>query len=174
MAFFISAVLIGGAAFRLGAQDKPRPPEPTSDKLRSLIINLGMRDQAALMLGQYVGEVTGGLKARINTQFANAPSDMTDKLAEEIRNQIDIDQVLDLFAGVCSGHLTEEDIDSLTAFYQTPVGRKWARTEPVIRQEVDAIAAQWGHELAERTIKAIEDKGIHLPEAAVPQPIEVK
>ncbi len=83
-----------------------------------------------------------------------------DTLADENR-------MLDLFVPIYERHFTQSDLESLVAFYRTPVGRKTVREMPTILQEtmqsvqglVPATESLFRKKLRERLVM----EGISLP-----------
>ncbi len=49
-------------------------------------------------------------------------------------------------------HLSQEDIDAINAFYDTPAGQKLIKTQPLLVQESMAAGQVWGQKIAQDVI----------------------
>jgi len=54
-------------------------------------------------------------------------------------------------------HLSEEEIETLSAFYQTPVGRKSVEVMPRVMAETVAMGDAWGRQVGERARARYEE-----------------
>lgn len=64
----------------------------------------------------------------------------------------------ELLVPVYAKHLTLEDLQGLIAFYQTPVGQKFAQKSPLIAQESMPIAQQWGMKIGQNLQQVLQEK----------------
>jgi hypothetical protein len=56
-------------------------------------------------------------------------------------------------------YFTEKDLIALIEFYESPVGQKFAETNPLVAKESMQIGQEWGEEMAEELIEKLEKKG---------------
>ncbi|MES2826772.1 MAG: DUF2059 domain-containing protein [Bacteroidota bacterium] len=75
-------------------------------------------------------------------------------------NKTTFKELLDLLVPVYQKHLTEADLKAMTAFYESPVGKKFATTLPVITQESMAAGQIWGKKVGENVVKKLKEKGL--------------
>ncbi len=78
---------------------------------------------------------------------------------DEFQNQIKIEELIELIVPIYDKFYTEEDIDALIAFYNSPIGKKMVANQTSISQESMIAGQQWGKEVAERAIKTLKRKG---------------
>lgn len=69
-----------------------------------------------------------------------------------------IRDLIDLLAPIYEKHLTIDDLNQLTAFYQSPVGKKFAQKTPLITQESIQAGQNWGMQLGEKIANKIKEK----------------
>ena len=73
---------------------------------------------------------------------------------------------VDLIVPVYAKHFTNDELDALIAFYQTPVGRKTVSVMPQVTQEAMQIGQRWGQSLGpiivERVKTRFREQGIEL------------
>ncbi|TKC09680.1 DUF2059 domain-containing protein [Pedobacter frigoris] len=64
-----------------------------------------------------------------------------------------------LLVPVYQKYMTETDLKSIIAFYESPAGRKFAEKTPLITQESMAIGQEWGKKIGEKVISKLMEKG---------------
>lgn len=64
----------------------------------------------------------------------------------------------DMLTPVYEKHLTLADINELIAFYQSPIGKKFAEKTPLIMQESMQIGQEWGRKLGQQIIDKLKEK----------------
>jgi hypothetical protein len=77
-----------------------------------------------------------------------------DRFAENLFNDMPVDEMLDAMVPIYQKHLTKEDLDGILAFYSSPVGQKLQREQPAMTQE----GMQVGGEIGRRRIGAMTQK----------------
>jgi len=77
----------------------------------------------------------------------------------ETFHKVGIEELLDLLLPVYQKHLSLEDINNMTAFYQTPTGKRFAEKTPAITQESMQAGQVWGQKIGEEFAKKIAEKG---------------
>jgi uncharacterized protein len=86
------------------------------------------------------------------------PDEFWTEVEEEFRER-SIDEFVDLLLPIYQKHLSQEDLEALTAFYQTPVGKKYAEKTPLITQESMQAGQQWGMQIGMKIQQRLEEKG---------------
>lgn len=81
------------------------------------------------------------------------------ELWDEFKKEIKPEELTTLIAPLYEKYYTEEDLDQLIAFYQSPVGKKSIQIMPQIMQESMAIGQNWGKVIVERVTKRLKEKG---------------
>jgi len=102
------------------------------------------------------------------------PGEYQDKLIplffEKFQSKLKTDDVMDMIVSIYDKYLSKEDIDGLTQFYQTPVGKKMISVLPQLVIETQTVAMNMGQELGRQSMlevlaehpdleKAMEDAG---------------
>ena len=57
-------------------------------------------------------------------------------------------------------YYTEEDLDGLIAFYESPLGKKMASTQPLILKEVMGVVPQWAAEFGSKMSEIVKSAKI--------------
>ncbi len=68
------------------------------------------------------------------------------------------DDLIEKLAPVYAKYLTKEDLKQLNDFYQTPVGKKYAKVVPNITMDSMEIGKAWGQEIAMKVLQKLEEK----------------
>ncbi len=71
----------------------------------------------------------------------------------DMKAEMNVNNVIDLIVPVYQKHLTEKDVQSINAFYDTKAGKKLIEAQPLIMQESILIGQQWGQEIARNIIE---------------------
>jgi hypothetical protein len=110
-------------------------------------------------------EITGAAKlgnqmmtnmiATYKQSFPAATTEFWDAFMKEA----DASQLMDQIVPVYAESFTDDDIQQLIAFYQSPVGRKMVDKMPVIMQQSMQIGSEWGKQLSEKVIERLKQKG---------------
>lgn len=74
-------------------------------------------------------------------------------------HKLGIEELLDELLPIYQKHLPLEDINNMTAFYQTPTGKRFAATTPAITQESMQAGQLWGQKMGKEFAKKISEKG---------------
>jgi len=59
---------------------------------------------------------------------------------------------------VYAKYFTQEDLEQLIAFYETPIGQKFVNTTPMVMQESMQIGQEWGMELGKKIEKMMKER----------------
>ncbi len=91
-------------------------------------------------------------------QYADVDEAMWTDLEKEF-SQTSINDLTEMLVPVYYKQLTQEDLEELIAFYQTAVGKKFAKSTPFIMQESMQVGQQWGMKIGEDFEKKMKEKG---------------
>jgi hypothetical protein len=75
--------------------------------------------------------------------------------SKEFQARVTPEKIEDAIIPIYSQHLSLEDIQSLTRFYQTPAGQHVIQALPQIVQESQAVGAQMGQKAALETLRGM-------------------
>ena len=67
-----------------------------------------------------------------------------------------LDDLVDVFSPIYFKHLTEDDLNKLIEFLNTPAGKKFSEKTPIISQESYKVGQEWGKNVANRIIEKIQ------------------
>jgi hypothetical protein len=128
-------------------------------------LTLPAQDSTKIKHIQQLMEVTGSARlgmqvlTNITTTYKNiypdASSDFWDELMKETNPQVLVDLVIPVY----DRNFSDDDIVQLTAFYQTPIGKKVVEKMPAIVQESMQIGSAWGKQISEKVMQKIKQKG---------------
>ena len=134
--------LLTGFLLALFIVTAPVLAEPASKKsVEKLMEKTGAADLGIQLMGQMI--------PAIKKVIPQAPEEFWD----EVMTEMDAGQIIDLVVPVYQKHLTEEDVQDIIAFYETPAGKKLVRVQPVISKESFEIGQQWGQSVAKKIIE---------------------
>lgn len=91
-------------------------------------------------------------------QQSNVPKEFWDEFAIEV-NKDAFNQLVNLILPIYQKHLTEADLLGVVAFYETPVGKKFAEKTPLVTQESMLAGQEWGKQIGQKVIDRLKDKG---------------
>lgn len=91
-------------------------------------------------------------------QYPNVPVKIWDELEQEF-TKASIDDLTEMLVPVYSKYLTQTDLEELISFYNTPVGKKFAKNTPHIMSESMQVGQQWGMKIAQDFQKKLQERG---------------
>lgn len=91
-------------------------------------------------------------------QYPEVPAELWGELKTEF-NQLSLNELTEMLVPVYEKHLTIEDLKELIKFYESPTGKKFAKTTPLIMQETMQIGQQWGIKIGEEFAKKMSERG---------------
>lgn len=100
-----------------------------------------------------------GVTKMINTMFnqmkvAYSGNEKAKKAFDEVVKELDVKEYIKRVVPVYQKYYTQEDIDALNKFYDTPVGQKVIRVQPQLLTDVMQVGREWTQE----TIQKIQAK----------------
>jgi len=90
-------------------------------------------------------------------QKPEVPKEFWDTMTEEMLKS-SITDLTDMLTPVYQKHLTLADIQQLIAFYESPIGKKFAEKTPLITQESMQVGQEWGMKIGQKIVEKIKDK----------------
>jgi hypothetical protein len=91
-------------------------------------------------------------------QQSNVPKEFWDEFTIEV-NKDALNQLISLILPIYQKHLTEADLLGVIAFYETPVGKKFAEKTPLITKESILAGQEWGKQIGQKVVDKLKDKG---------------
>lgn len=120
--------------------------------------------RAALQKMMVVSGAEGTYKVAINqmvSTFKAQKSEIPDQFWDEMSAELiktSMTDLVDMLTPVYENHLTLADINQLIAFYQSPLGKKFAEKTPLITQESMQVGQQWGMKLGKKVLDKLKEK----------------
>ena len=99
------------------------------------------------------------MRQMIDVQRQTLP-DVPDKFWQDFMAEVGPDDLNRLVVPVYARHFTVEEMESMIAFYRTPVGQKLVSKLPAITAESMAVGRQWGMELGVRIARKLKENDL--------------
>lgn len=100
-------------------------------------------------------QVAQNMLSSFKTTYKDVPEDFW----EDLKKEMNPDVLVNLIIPIYDKHYTELDIQQLTAFYQTPIGKKVISSTPLIMQESFEAGQSWGQKIGAKVIENLKAKG---------------
>lgn len=94
----------------------------------------------------------------MKAQLPDVPASYWDEVQSEF-SKAAFDELVALLVPVYKKHLSQQDIEAVIKFYETPAGKKMAAASPQISSESMQIGQQWGMQLAGKIQNKLKEKG---------------
>jgi len=91
-------------------------------------------------------------------QKTNVPDSVWVEFEGEFMNT-SLDDLVSMLEPVYAKHLTLDDLNQMIAFYQTPIGKKFAEKTPMITTESMQVGQQWGMKIGREFQEKLKAKG---------------
>jgi len=159
---FLAATPIGFAP----AAGAAEPDDATLAEARRLIEITDVAKLVAPMIDTMMSNLTA-LMVQLNPEQGQLAKDLMDQyLTPELRRRIP--EMLDASAGAYARHFTLEELQQITAFYETPVGRKVVSAMPALMSEMMALGEAWGEQVAVESFRELiplmKERGLKTPD----------
>jgi tetratricopeptide (TPR) repeat protein len=125
---------------------EPMPGDKQKDIVR-LIEMSGMAETADLILQNLVEQY--------RDHFPEVPQQLWDEISVALAPE----DLVSLFAPIYDRYFTHQDVLELIDFFETPLGQKLIRTQPMITQEALEIGQVWGERKAQEILERLERAG---------------
>lgn len=109
-------------------------------------------------------EITGSAKVGIQVgqqiiaSLRQSQPSLPEEFWTDMNSKFNSDALVNLVVPIYAKYYTQEDLDGLIAFYQTPLGQKVISTLPQISQESVQAGQAWGQQLAEQVIQDMQQR----------------
>ncbi len=91
-------------------------------------------------------------------QMPDVDASLWDDMEKEFL-KTSINDLVEMLAPVYIKYMTQEDLDEMIRFYQSPVGKKFAKNTPLIMQESMQVGEQWGQQIGVKMEQRLKEKG---------------
>ena len=113
-------------------------------------------------------DARGVFKRAIEVQLSMVKRTQTQippKFWDEVLKEVYPNKFVELLIPVYDKHFSNDELEGLIAFYETPVGKKLVSKLPEIMTESAAIGDKYGQQIANQVIKRMQEEGT-FPSAA--------
>ena len=101
-----------------------------------------------------VPQIIGMMKQQVPAMPDSVSRQIEDLMAEYFP------KMLEMMTPIYAKYYTEEDLDGLIAFYESPLGKKMASTQPLILKEVMGVVPQWAAEFGSKMSEIVKSAKI--------------
>lgn len=91
-------------------------------------------------------------------QQLNIPNEFWEEFSTEV-NKDSFNQLAEMILPIYQKQLTESDLLGIIAFYESPVGKKFAQKTPLITQESMIAGQEWGKQIGQKVMDKLKVKG---------------
>ncbi|EQA36384.1 PF09832 family protein [Leptospira inadai serovar Lyme str. 10] len=123
------------------------------EEIRQLLISSGSEKMGVLVVGQMI------------SRFKQLMPQIPEEFWEDFRKELKSEDMVELIIPIYDKYFTLEEIKGITAFYNSPVGKKLLEKNPQITQESMQVGEMWGKKIAERVLERLKAKGLLSPDA---------
>lgn len=116
-------------------------------------------------------ELLAGMRGNIRTSLISnlPPGDYRERLAdlfiEKLLPKFQIPQMMDMAVPIYAKYFTKEEIDGLTAFYQTPLGKKASTVMPQALLEMTTESVKMGEKLGRESMMEVLEEHPEMKKA---------
>ena len=89
------------------------------------------------------------------SQNPNVPKEFWD----DFTNEVSADELIELTIPAYDKHLSHDDVKELLKFYESPIGKKLLKAQPMIVQDSMVAGQQWGLKLGRRIAERLQSEG---------------
>lgn len=140
----ILSSLVLASAFLLSSTASAVPA--SAESIKALMQTTGSGDIGMQMMNQMI--------PTLKKMVPNAPDTFWVQMMEEIN----ADEMENLIIPVYQKYLSEEDIQAINKFNQSPSGKKLIKVQPAIMQESFTIGQQWGQNIAKEVLTKYQEQ----------------
>ena len=112
-----------------------------------------------------VSGAEGSYKAVINqftTMFRQKYPDVDSQIWDDFEaefSKASMDELAEMLVPTYKKYMTIDDLKELIRFYETPVGKKYAKNMPNIMQESMQVGQEWGMKIGQQLEAKMKEKG---------------
>jgi len=105
--------------------------------------------------GELGVQIISQMISQYRQTMPNVPAKFWDKFMQEINPE----GLVELMVPIYNRHFSQQEINELIKFYQSPLGVKLIQKLPAITQESFQAGQEWGEKLGERVIEKLRAEG---------------
>lgn len=93
------------------------------------------------------------------TNFKKNYPDVPDDFWNEFSKEMHSDTLIKMLIPIYGKYYSGDEIKQLTAFYQSPIGKRVVEITPQLMQESMQVGQTWGKEIGEKVVNTLQQKG---------------
>ncbi len=105
--------------------------------------------------GKLGAQMANYMVSRFKENYKTVPEEFWNEFSKEISSE----ELIKLTIPIYDKYYTEDDIDKLIVFYNSPIGKKLIATMPQVLQESMSVGKSWGEEISKKAIDRLKEKG---------------
>ncbi len=120
--------------------------KPSEESVRQLMDKVGA--------GKLGVQVMQQMLPNLKKMIPNAPEEFWSDVMKEVTPEGLVQQIVPIY----QKHLSQTDVDNLSAFYDTETGKKLIAVQPIIVRESMLAGQQWGGDIAKKVIETYKKR----------------
>lgn len=160
----LTFVLVAAAC--AGARGQEAAGQGAAEKRQDIrrLLQLNGSGQASVQVfEQMLPSMSEMFRVMLDTMPAQTRERAVRIMEEEGRKSFTAERMVEELVPIYDRHFTAEEIKSLIAFYESPVGKKLVGEQPNIIREASAVGEKIGNEAVERVLRRYQEEGITPP-----------
>ncbi len=155
----------------------PSADGPQKEQILKLIDLLRVRNQMKEVMDQLREQVHAGALQNLRARAVNptpeqiaAVNQSVDEQVDEMERKYPLSQMIEDIVPIYQKHLTRSDLDSMIAFYSSPIGQKILDQMPAMLQETMQVATSHMQPIVETALDNVDKKIQELTASEAPKP----
>jgi uncharacterized protein len=133
------------------------PVDPAKEAhIRQLLEVTGSVKMAQDMMSQMANQLRPMLEKSLPPGEHN--QEIADAFVQKMVSHANLEELIERLIPVYDQHLTDDEIQGLIQFYQTPLGQRYVQVMPDMMKQSYAVSAQWGQEIAKQVLDEMREK----------------
>jgi hypothetical protein len=174
IALAVALLLAGGLGAAALAQSPAAAPDPAEAQKARDVERLLRVTRAGEVGVQFVDDLLPLIQQMFELQLAGLPEAEREKakriMEEEVRREFTADKMVVALGPVYARHFTAEDVKTLLAFWESPLGMKFTSLQPQLLREAGEIGQGMGVTVLGRITARLLNEGILTPSTEPPPP----
>ncbi len=151
----IACLLLGSASF---AQQNPADAPASKADIEKYLDATQIRERVKTIMDLVSKQMHNNLIERLQKEPGATPEQMdrASKMADDIFENLPIDEMIDAMIPVYQKHFTKGNINDILAFYATPTGQKLLKEQPAMAAEAMQAVMPIAQKMATETVQRVE------------------
>lgn len=135
-----------------GVPDPNAPIRPEKAKAIHRLLDL----MGSAKLGQ---QVMGQMLPLARSSFKQVPEGVWDEIEKEFNSEISFGKLQEMTIPIYNRHFSDEEINEMIKFYESPIGKKLSSVMPQIAAESMQVGMEWADQILKRIRQRLKEKG---------------